>query len=86
MKNSNFILLPGLNKQISFLLNKVDIANFNILVVGSGSVQVAQILQNKSGNTTDVIVEDYESLINSKLSLKEDDTIQIKLMDFERTD
>ena len=86
MKNSNFILLPGLNKQISFLLNKVDIANFNILVVGSGSVQVAQILQNKSGNTTDVIVEDYESLINSKLSLKEDDSIQIKLMDFERTD
>jgi len=86
MKNLNLVLLPGLNKQISFLLNKVNIENLNILVVGSGSVQVAQALQNKSNKNVDVIVEDYDSLINSKLSLKEDNSIQIKLMDFERTD
>lgn len=86
MENSNFILLPGLNKQISFLLNKLEVENLNILVVGSGSVQVAQILQNKGGKNIEIIVEDYDSLINSKLSLTEDDSIQIKLMDFERTD
>jgi len=86
MEKSNFVLLPGLNKQISFLLNKVEVENLNILVVGSGSVQVAQTLQNKSAKNIEIIVEDYDSLINSKLSLTEDDSIQIKLMDFERTD
>ncbi|MEE9430195.1 MAG: methyltransferase domain-containing protein [Melioribacteraceae bacterium] len=86
MENSKLILLPGLNKQISFLLNKVEVENFNILVVGSGSVQVAQALQNKSSKNVEVIVEDYESLINSNLSLNDDDSVQIKLMDFERTD
>ena len=86
MENSNLILLPGLNKQISFLLNKLEVENLNILVVGSGSVQVAQTLQRKSAKSVEVIVEDYDSLMNSKLSLTEDDSIQIKLMDFERTD
>ncbi len=86
MEKSNFILLPGLNKQISFLLNKLEVENLNILVVGSGSVQVAQTLQGKFAKSVEVIVEDYDSLMNSKLSLTEDDSIQIKLMDFERTD
>jgi ubiquinone/menaquinone biosynthesis C-methylase UbiE len=86
MENLNFILLPGLNKQISFLLNKIDIENLNILIVGSGSVQVAQTLQNKSVGNIEIIVEDYDSLMNSKLSLTDNDSIQIKLMDFERTD
>ncbi|MCP5063875.1 MAG: class I SAM-dependent methyltransferase, partial [Ignavibacteriae bacterium] len=55
-------------------------------VVGSGSVQVAQALQGKSAKSVEIIVEDYDSLMNSKLSLTEVDSIQIKLMDFERTD
>ncbi|MCP5064587.1 MAG: hypothetical protein GY936_19290, partial [Ignavibacteriae bacterium] len=77
MENQNLILLPGLNKQISFLLNKLEVENLNILVVGSGSVQVAQALQGKSAKSVEIIVEDYDSLMNSKLSLTEVDSIQI---------
>ena len=86
MKNSQKVLLPGLTRQLKFLLNEVEIENFNILVVGSGSVQIAKLLQNKTGKTLDIIVEDYESLMNSNLLLKEKGNIQVKLMDFEHTD
>ena len=86
MKNSEKILLPGLTRQLKYLYKNIEINDFNILVIGSGNVQVAKLLQSKSGENVDIIVEDYDSLINSKLLLSENTDVQVKLMDFERTD
>ncbi len=86
MKNYKKVLLPGLTGQLRFLLKELELQNLNILVVGSGSVQLAKALQNESGKNIDIIVEDYDSLINSNLLLKEKEKIQVKLMDFEHTD
>ena len=86
MKKTKQVLLPGLTRQFRFLLKCIEIKNFDILVIGAGSVQIAKLLQNISGKNVDIIVEEYDSLINSKLLIAENKNLQVKLMDFERTD
>jgi SAM-dependent methyltransferase len=85
LKNQTRLLLPGLNKQISFLKNKISLSGATILIAGSGSAPIVNYFspENKLIN---LIVEDYESLIISKLELENKNDIEVKLMDFERTD
>jgi ubiquinone/menaquinone biosynthesis C-methylase UbiE len=80
------IYLPGLKKQSEFLFNRLNLEELKILVAGSGTAEIAKILQNKSGKEIEIIVEDYESLLNLKLELKSSKNISVKLMDFENTD
>jgi len=56
------------------------------LVLGSQSVQIAEWLSEKSKNEVNLIVEDYESLLSAKIDLENSPFVNIKLMDFERTD
>ncbi len=84
MKNKNFIHLPGLNKQLHFLKNRIDLSNLRILILGSGTVPIAR--QLGKNNNVEIIVEEYESLMSTKLELDKKDNIIVKIMDFERTD
>lgn len=86
MKKTNLILLPGLDKQIKFLFERINVENLNSLVLGSQSVQIAKWLSEKSKNEVNLIVEDYESLMNSEFELGNSPKVNLKLMDFERTD
>ncbi len=78
--------LPGLNEQVKFLTIKSDLKNKRCLVLGSSSESVAQQLAEASGVPADLIVEDYDSLINSRLGLENFPNVNIRLMDFEATD
>lgn len=79
--------LPGGRYQLKFFLNqKFDIKGKSILVVGSASEQIAKKLAEESEATVYMIVEDYDSLINSKVALDHNPNIDIRLMDFEITD
>ena len=80
------ILLPGTDYQIEFLCENVELEAKRILVVGSACEIIAKILSEKSNQLVDLIVEDYESLINSKLFLENNDQVRIRIMDFEVTD
>ncbi|MBN1301898.1 MAG: methyltransferase domain-containing protein [Melioribacteraceae bacterium] len=86
MKNNSIILLPGLDRQIAALTKNVELNGKNILVVGSSSEIIALRLQNYSGNPVEMIVEDYDSFMNSRMVLSGKDDVILKIMDFEHTD
>lgn len=80
------ILLPGLDRQLNFLLKNIDPANKSILIIGSGSEDIAKRLFAASGVKVELIVEEYDSFMNSRLSITNQDEIQVGMMDFEFTD
>jgi len=79
-------LLPGLDRQIEFLLNNLKSPAQSILVVGSNSEEMALELSGHFDTGVELIVEDYDSLMNSKLILESSPKINVRLMDFEVTD
>jgi SAM-dependent methyltransferase len=84
--DKNKILLPGLEKQINFLRKNLTSEINSALVMGSASEIPAEIISKSFNCNVEVIVEDYESLLNSKLILRDASKINIRLMGFEATD
>lgn len=82
---NNKILLPGLDLQVKFLEQLLNVKNFSVVIYGSNTINIAKRFI-KENNSIDIIVEDYESLMVSKLELGDNENIKIKLMDFEITD
>jgi ubiquinone/menaquinone biosynthesis C-methylase UbiE len=85
MKNK-MIYPPGLKKQYEFLISKLELNGLKILVLGSSSYSIAKMLSLKSDNTVDIVVEDYESLLVTQLESSKNSELNVKLMDFEKTD
>ena len=88
MKKSNFIFLPGLDKQIEALIK-----NFNndgekkqILIIGANSEEIAIALQQYYDADVFVVVDDNESLLKSRLLLSKAERISARMMNFENTD
>lgn len=82
------IFLPGTDQQVKFLLNTTEIGNKHVLIIGSGTGEIAQklLLAEPSGIT--IIVEDYDSLITMRYRLENsgEKRVQIRMMDFDNTD
>lgn len=84
--DKNKVLLPGLEKQISFLKKNLNTEISSALVIGSASEIPAEIISKNFNCNVESIVEDYESLLNSKLLLSNETNVNIRLMGFEATD
>ena len=84
--DKNKILLPGLEKQINFLRKNLTSEINSALVIGSASEIPAEIISKNFNCNVEVIVEDYESLLNSKLILSNESNVNLRLMGFEATD
>ncbi len=79
------IFLPGLGEQIEFLFPNISSAS-KILVLGSESSEIAERLKKHFNAEVEIVVEDYESLINTNLQLSENKSIKAKLMEFDHLD
>lgn len=82
----NKILLPGTKYQLKFLFDNLKDSPENILVIGAASEIIASEISNKYKVKINLIVDDYESFINSRISLGNNDNVNIILMDYETTD
>ncbi|MEG8947813.1 methyltransferase domain-containing protein [Rosettibacter firmus] len=82
----NKILLPGTKYQLKFLFENLKDSPENILVIGAASEIIASEISNKYKVKINLIVDDYESFINSRISLGNNDNVNIILMDYETTD
>lgn len=80
------IFLPGQKRQYNFLLKNYTEKPQSILVIGSASEQIAVLLSTKFKVRVELIVEDYGSLMNSKLVLGGEDSITVRMMNFDATD
>jgi ubiquinone/menaquinone biosynthesis C-methylase UbiE len=86
MNNKKQICLPGLNKQFDSLMKNLQVNPKTVLVIGSGSENAAALITNHFSCSTELIVQDYESLMNSRINLDNDSNIKICLMNYEVTD
>lgn len=85
MKTENY-LLPGLERQLEFLLNNYKSPAEKILVIGSGCEEISRELSSHFNAEIDLIVEEYDSLITSKLKLEGSERINVRMMEFDVTD
>lgn len=86
MKTIEQIHLPGGDSPLRYTLGNVEIKEKRILIVGAGSEVIAKEFLENNASSVELIVEDYDSLLNSKLILDNFDEINPKMMDFEVTD
>ncbi len=86
MENEFTTFLPGLDSQYKFVASRVELCNKRILVIGSESETTAGKFAEASSMLVNLIVEDYESLLNSKLKINQELNIKLVQMDFEFTD
>lgn len=86
MKTKEQIHLPGGNSQLNFTLENVDLLGKTILVIGAGSELAVKLFLKNGASKIELIVEDYDSLLNSRLALDQIESINPKMMDFEITD
>jgi hypothetical protein len=86
MKMTKKIHLPGGDSQLNYTLDNVELKGKKILIFGSGSEIIAKEFLKSGAELVEFIVEDYESLMNSRLILENVDAVNPKMMDFEITD
>jgi len=86
MENKLNIFLPGLDNQIRFVRRQLELKGKKSLTLGSASEEIAKTFAKESGENAELIVEDYNSLMNSRLLVGDNENIILKLMDFEFTD
>ncbi len=80
------ILLPGLDQQMKFLLANLKLSGMKICVVGTNSEKIAERFSKETDEKIGLIVQDYESLMNSKLILSGNENVNVSLMSYESTD
>ncbi len=80
------VFLPGLDNQVRFARRRLKLEGKRVLTLGSASESIAKLFAKESGEKAELIVEDYNSLINSRLLVGEGKNVSVKLMDFEVTD
>jgi SAM-dependent methyltransferase len=78
------IFLPGGKEQLKFLFDNYKNSPKSILVIGSASESIANSLSVKYKTGVELIVTDYESLINSKLMVSH--RTKLSLMNLDTTD
>ncbi len=86
MENEINVFLPGLDNQVRFVKRRVELKDKKTLTVGTASEDIAKLFAKESGKTAELIVEDFTSLMNSRLLVGENKSINARLMDFEVTD
>jgi ubiquinone/menaquinone biosynthesis C-methylase UbiE len=82
--NARFFL-PGTDKQLEFLLENTDVKGFSILIIGTGCEEISRKLIEKEASKLIIIVDDNDSLLNSRLQLS-NSNISVRLMEFDNTD
>lgn len=87
MEKQELILLPGLNKQVRFLIQKLNGKSLpKILIIGSFSELTAKKIVTKFSSNVEIIIEDYESFINTKYLIQNQPNIDVKMMSYDSTD
>ena len=83
---SGKIFLPGNEKQMEHLESKIEILGKVVLVIGTGSEEIAVYLKTRDAASVKIIVSDYESVTNSRMVLPKETEIRVSMMEFEHTD
>jgi SAM-dependent methyltransferase len=85
MNLNEITFLPGLNKQLKFLLNNIDVKDKSILILGSNTEKIARKLIRRAKEVI-IIVDDQEDLSTIRFNLSIDESIPVRYMEYSNTD
>ncbi len=85
-EQNNDIYLPGSVYQFLTFTKKCEITGKSVLVMGAGSEEISKLFIEHEADSVIQIVEDEETLLSSRLYLKEEKKISVRMMVFENTD
>jgi ubiquinone/menaquinone biosynthesis C-methylase UbiE len=85
-QNNKEIYLPGSVYQFSTLTDKFGIKEKSVLVMGAGSEDISKLFLKNKASSVIQIVEEEDSLLVSRLYLKDVKEISVRLMTFNNTD
>ena len=80
------IFLPGTNEQIKILFDVLTLNFSSILIIGSGCEEISKMLADKYSSPVTIIVDNHDSLLNTRLLLTGQKDVTVKMMDFSNTD
>lgn len=86
MIDNQNIFLPGGFKQFRILKSKYVLKDKSVLVIGAGSEKIALKIAETGAASVNLIVNDYESLINARFVTSKPNNVAVKLMDYDNTD
>lgn len=86
MQKSQNIFLPGGFKLFRILRSKYPPTDKNVLVIGAGSEKIAEKMIDSGTVSVKMIVNDFDSLMNSRLNLGRESIIILEMMEYEKTD
>lgn len=86
MHETQQIFLPGGSKQFRILKTKYILPGKTVLIIGSNSEKIAEKMIESGAISLKIIVNDYDSLMNSRLNLNREVDVSVKMMDFDNTD
>jgi len=70
MDNRTMVFLPAGTKQFRILKSKYVLNDKSVLVIGSGCELIADKMLESGAASVKMIVNNYESIINSRLNLQ----------------
>lgn len=80
------IFLPGTDKQSKILFKTLPEKFSSTLILGSGCEEIAKTMSEEYSSNVTIIVDNYDSLLQSRLKLAGQKNISVKMMDFSNTD
>lgn len=86
MEKEQLIFLPGGDKQFAHLISEVNIKDLDVLIIGSNTELLAQYFLDKEAVSVSVIVDNHDSLVQSRYLLRNNKNISSKMMEFTKTD
>lgn len=80
------IFLPGSVYQFLTFADKCEIKDKSVLVIGAGSEEVSKMFLQYEAGSVIQIVDNEETLLSSRLYLKDEKEISVRMMVFDNTD
>ena len=85
MNSTKNIFLPGAGQQFKHLKENINLKEKRVLIIGSNSEHVGMMFLQEDAASVNIIVDDHDSLINSRFLLK-GGNIPVRLMEYDNTD
>lgn len=86
MNKEQNIFLPGGFKQFRLLKSKINLTDKAVLILGPQSEKIGEKIIDAGAKSVNIIVSDYDSLINSRLNIPKEKNVSIRMMDYDNTD
>ncbi len=82
------IYLPGSGNQVTFFFSSTEVNAKKVLILGPGTIEIAQKINLGNPSKIIIIVDDYDSLITMRYRLEksEEKNVEVRMMEYDNTD